>query len=252
MNRTISKNLRFLVGLTLIFHAIIQADSRLVVNLTHLPATEISALKNELLKDPHNPLPNGETPGEISIQQIDALLKQQLMPELNGFRVVYAGYTTITDNKGLAIFPRRNPENKVYVAVTANFKTIRVKGETISHAEYTPEPNTPLKLYKCEKLLDEDKKDFWRVTKIKNPDKNRINPISVIIATHPNNVFIEEKDYMPYQGEQFVLPPIRIIGGQDNAATALKLLDLTHSYESVKYEQKPGKGPSVQKMITTT
>ncbi len=252
MNRTISKNLRLILSLALVLYPAAQADTRLVVNLAHLPSSEISTICNELMKDTSaQQLPTGATPGETSVHQIDAFMRKQLTPNLSGFRVFYAGYTTISDSNGLAVFPLRHTQSKVYIAVTANVKLVHVKGTTFSHGEYTPDQNAPLKLYKCEKLEDPNKKDYWKITKIDKPDRMRINPISVIIATHPDNVFIEEKDFMPYQGEQFVLPPIRIVGGQDKDSIELRLLDNKPHFEKIATQKKRSTDISTSTMITT-
>lgn len=252
MNASISKNLIKLVVIVPLLMQIIQADTRLMLYFTHLPQSEISLIKNELKTDSEAAmLQLAYSPGNLAAQQVEQTLKQYLTPKLSGFPLLYAGYITITDNEGLASFPLRHTQQKLYIAVTPDIKMIHVKGSSFSHVEYAQTQATTLSLYKCEKLEDDKKQPFWKITKIEKPDNNRINPITVVILTHPDNIFIMTGDIIACAGEQLVLPPIRVIGKQDKDLVNLRLLDIKHHFEEVQNEQKRVNDTTIQKITTT-
>lgn len=233
------------------------ADTQLVLYFTHLPQSEIATIKDEIKKDNSAGTTLGtnaataDTPGEFVTNQIEQTMKQFLTPKLSGFPLLYAGYTTITDANGLATFPLRHAQQKLYVAVTPDIKMIHVKGSSFSHTEYAPDMTVPLALYKLEKSEDEKKQALWKVSKIDKPDNNRINPITVVILTHPDNIFITEGSIMATPGEQMVIPPIRVVGNQDKDLVNLRLLDITPHFEKVQIKGKRANDNTVQKIVTT-
>jgi hypothetical protein len=252
MNASISKKLIKLVLVIPLLFRVMQADTRLMLYFTHLPQSEITAIKDAAKADPEIAmLQLVSTPGNLAAQQVEQTFKQYLTPKLSGFPLLYAGYITVTDNDGLATFPLRHTQQKLYIAVTPDIKMIHVKGSSFSHAEYHQTHSNPLSLYKCEKLEDDKKVPFWKVSKIDKPDNNRINPITVVILTHPDNIFIATGDVMASAGEQLVLPPIRVIGNQDKDLVNLRLLDIKRNFEEVQNEQKRANDTTIQKITTT-
>lgn len=252
MNASIAKKIKGLVLIFFLGSPALYADTRLMLYFTHLPQSEIALIQQELSKDPAlTPLLENNTPGGLAVAQVEQNFKQFLTPKLSGFPVLYAGYITVTDSEGLAMFPLRHAQQKLYIAITPDIKMIHVKGSSFSHAEYSPDPNVPLALYKCEKLEDEKKQLYWKVTKIDRPDNNRINPISVVILTHPDNIFVPQTDFLAGSGEQLVVPPLRVVGNQDKELVNTRLLDITPYFERVKIEQKRANDTTVQKITTT-
>lgn len=227
------------------------ADSRLVLNLTNLPQTDIALIKAEAKKDPDEFLPDNTTPGSVAMAQLEGFYQQFLTPKLSGFPALYAGYITISSPEGLIVFPLRHAQQKLYVAITPDIKLIHVKGSSFSHAEYSPDPNVPLALYKYEKLEDNKQQAYWHVTKISKPDNARINPISVVILTHPNNIYVPEGDFIATASEQLVIPPVRIIGNQDKELINMRLLDIQQYFETVKKDAKRANDTTVVKITTT-
>lgn len=244
-------------GLAVVFVFLMQsmqADTRLVLYFSHLPQSEISLIQNDIKKEQSttvNDLVPLSTPGGLAADQIDQAMKLFLTPKLSGFPILYAGYVTITDTDGLATFPLRHAQQKLYIAITPDIKMIHVKGSSFSHAEYSPDQAIALSLYKCEKLEDDKKQPFWKVTKIDKPDTNRINPITTVILTHPDNIFVREGDIMASPGEQLILPPIGVIGTQDKDLVNLRLLDIKPYFEQVQSEQKRVNETTIQKITTT-
>jgi hypothetical protein len=240
------------MAIVILLSASVHADPQLVLNFSHLSQADMAIIKNELKTDATiASLLDTQTPGELASDQLQAAFNQVLTPHLSGFPVLYAGYITSTDEAGLAILPLRHAQEKLYIAVTPDIRLIHVKGQSFSHAEYLPDRITQLALYKCEKLLDDKEVPFWRVTKIERPDDSRINPISVIILTNPDNIFVQTGDIKAASSEQLVLPPIRVVGNQDKNAVALRLLDIKPYFEEVKKEQKRA-NPTTTVKITTT
>ncbi|MBM3887021.1 hypothetical protein FJ364_03745 [Candidatus Dependentiae bacterium] len=254
MKISITKKYKHLAGIFIFLSHQIQADTRLVFNFSNLPQPEIAIIQKEFKAgDEHSSwqLVTLSTPGGLAADQIEQTMRQFLTPKLSGFPLLYSGYVTVTDTHGLATFPLRHAQPKLYIAITPDIKMIHVRGSSFSHAEYSPEQNTPLSLYKCEKLEDDKKQPFWKVSKITHPDSNRINPITVVILTNPDNIFIPEGDIMTPGGEQLITPPIRVIGNQDKEIINLRLLDIKPYFEQVQNEQKRANDTTVQKITTT-
>lgn len=253
MNASISKKFIVAAAIFFLLGLVMHADTRLMLYFTHLQQSEIALIKAELQKDvsENTILDQNNTPGKLAQHQLDQAFKQYLTPKLSGFPVLYAGYITITGSDGLAMFPLRHAQQKLYIAVTPDIKLIHVKGSSFSHTEYSPDPQVPLALYKCEKLEDEKKVFYWKVTKIEKPDSMRINPITVVILTHPDNIFIAPADIKSAPGEQIVVPPIRVIGNQDKELVSLRLIDIEQYFEKVRIEQKRANDTTVQKITTT-
>lgn len=258
MKVSIAKKCIGTVQIFFLLATVMHADTRLVLNVTHLPQSEISAIKAELNKDASlgSIIEQNGTPGSMANHQVEQMMKLYLTPKLSGFPVIYAGYITVTGNDGLAMFPLRHAQQKLYIAITPDIRMIKVKGESFSHTEYAPNATTPLALYKCEKI-EEKLKDgkmqaFWKATKIENPDSMRINPITIVVLTHPDNIFIEQKDFIISEpSEQIVMPPLRVIGNQDKELVSLRLIDIAQYFEKVRIEQKRATDTTVQKITTT-
>lgn len=258
MSASISKkiNVAGTIFLLLLWQSV-AADTQLVLYFTHLPESEIAAVKTELKKDPSvvdvlgADASKAETPGEFVTNQLEQTMRQFLTPKLSGFPLLYAGYTTITDGNGLATFPLRHAQQKLYIAVTPDIKMIHVKGTSFSHTEYSADMNVPLALYKLEKSEDDKKQMFWKISKIEKPDNNRINPITVVILSHPENIYIPEGSVMATPGEQMVIPPIRVVGNQDKDLVNLRTLDITQHFEKVQIKAKRANDNTVQKITTT-
>lgn len=254
MKASITKKLILLVFTMLGTGQKLCADTRLMLYFTHLPQSELVLIKQTLQADQvQNPLQtaDAQTPAELANLQLENIFKQFLTPKLSGFPVLYGGYVTVTDPDGLAMFPLRHSQPKLYIAVTPDIKLIHVKGTSFSHAEYTAHGTAPLALYKCERLEDEKQKPFWKITKIQKPDNNRINPLTIVILSHPDNIYVAEADSMASAGEQFVVPPIRVIGNQDKELVNLRLLDIKPYFEQVKTEKKRVNDTTIQKITTT-
>ena len=233
------------------------ADTQIMLYFTHLPQAELATIKEEVKKDPSVGATLGtdpataDTPGEFVTNQMEQTMKQFLTPKLSGFPLLYAGYTTLSDTDGLASFPLRHAQQKLYIAVTPDIKMIHVKGTSFSHTEYSPDMTVPLALYKLEKLEDEKKQWLWNITKIEKPDNSRINPITVVILSHPENIYIAAGSVMATPGEQMVIPPIRVVGNQDKDLVNLRILDITPHFEKVQIKGKRANDNTVQKIITT-
>ena len=258
MSASISKkiNVAGTIFLLLLWQSV-AADTQLMLYFTHLPQAELATIKEELKKDATlgatlgTEAATADTPGEFVTNQIEQSMKQYLTPKLSGFPLLYAGYTTLTDADGLATFPLRHAQQKLYVAITPDIKMIHVRGSSFSHTEYSPDMTVPLSLYKLEKSEDDKKQALWKVTKIDKPDNNRINPITMVILTHPENIFIAEGSIMATPGEQMVIPPIRVVGNQDKDLVSLRLLDITQHFEKVQIKGKRANDNTVQKITTT-
>ncbi len=230
----------------------IQADTRIVIHLTHAPEEVIRNIEQEYktARDPHKILGTDITPSELSTKQLKSSIRKHLTPALSGFMTIYGGYIDVSDPDGLISFPLRHDEPKLYIAITPEVKLVNIRGKTFSHQEYIVNEQNPVKLYSFEKKQDEDKKSYWDVQEITAPEDKAIDHITTIILSKPKNLFIQTGHFFTVAGEQFVLPPIYVLGNKDKEKILLKTLDLQNYFERIKIEKKKPTENTEQKLIT--
>jgi hypothetical protein len=174
-----------------------------------------------------------------------------MRPALNGVAAIYGGYFTVSAHDGLVSFPLRHTAQKVYLAITPSIELAKVRGNTISHRVYAPDP-VPTVIYSCNLKKDEKGRSFWEVKKDAMPADRTINPLTVVLLTPPNNVFIPEGNFLANENQQLVLPDVLLLGRQGNEASLLKALDVRTYFEDISTDIKKNNDTSTQQMIKNT
>lgn len=100
------------------------------------------------------------------------------------------------------------------------------------------ENTKPIEKTKSDTKTETAKSWYWKVTEEKLPEKGKINPISLILITNPNNIFIKTGDHKATEEAHLRLPPIYIIGNMDNEKTLLKFIDLSKYFEQLTPDKK--------------
>jgi hypothetical protein len=242
-----------LIGIIFVFFSAIQADNRIVLYLKHAPAEALAQAEKDAFKQSlatRIAQLDNKTPGELSRSAIKYSLKANTMPPLSGFVAVYAGYMDISDMDGLLAFPLRHAIPKVFIAITPEIKLVNIKGNTFSHREFINDQNNPCQLFMCEIKQDEKNYRYWEVNEIEIPADKKINPLTVVLLTHPENIFIPTGIFMATPNAQMILPDIYVIGRKNNEDALLKSLDIRRYFEQITIEQKKAAETSVQQMIT--
>jgi hypothetical protein len=196
------------------------ADSRIVMYLTH-PKREVIIGAGKTLKD-YKDL------------------------ALSGFACIYGGYLDWSDKDGLISFPLRHATPKVYVVVTPRIELVNIKENTFSHRKFVP--GQPAIIYVCERKTDAKNNLYWHVTTEKIPTSLIINPLALVIISQPNNIFINQGDFICTDGGQMVLPPFYVVGDNDNKAAAYAL-SITRFFEPIKKELKKATDTGTQQII---
>jgi len=227
-------------------------DTRMVIYLKHAPenalnAAEQDARKENLLKKLE--LMDKNIPSQNATKNMRNYWRNMVKPKLSGFIAIYSGYWDYSDIDGLISFPLRHVPPKVYLAITTKFNLLKVKGNTFSHKEFLDEP-TPTKLYLFEKKEDAKKMQYWQVSEQKIPTDKKINPLTVTILSHPDNIVIPIGDFMSNDNVQIVLPDIYVISNKDNEKIIMESLDITRFFEHINMNNKKTGDFTIQKMIS--
>lgn len=206
----------------------VYADNRIVVYLKNAPPEVI----NKTIEDANN--------------------KKLLTPKLSGLVAIYGGYMDISDKDGIIQFPLRQASKKIYIAFTEKIKLVRVKNNTFSHREFVNSKKNKTSIYLYEKKIDDKKNFYWNVKEVQVPQDKKINPLTMVIFTHPSNVFIRTGDFLSNDSQHFVLPEIYVINTYNQALTTLSILGVKRFFEPVKFEEKSVTEKSTQGLLNNT
>ncbi|MFA6263410.1 MAG: hypothetical protein WCW33_01225 [Candidatus Babeliales bacterium] len=196
-------------------------DSRIVIYLTH-PKREVVAGAGQKLKDYK----------DLS---------------LSGFACIYGGYMDFSDPDGLISFPLRHTTPKVYIVITPRIELVNIKENTFSHRKFVP--GVPAIIYTCERKTDTKNNLYWHVTTEKIPANLIINPLALVIISHPNNIYISQGDAMCTNGGQMVLPPFYVVGRNDNEAAVSYALGIRRFFEPITKDRKTPTDAATQQII---
>jgi len=266
----------------------LKADNRIIMYINQAPdkAVELAikkAQKENIIQKINNKL-DKKTPAQMSKKALKTELKKDFTPKQSGFLALYAGYSDYSNSDGLISFPLRHNEPKVYLVITKKVKLTQVKGETIAHLEFDNAKNIEKAIYLFEKKKDENTlkqapadakamadtqneqeananatpdasevesdKFYWSVTEVKNFKSNIINPISVVILTKPENIYIVTGDFMTDDSKNLILPQkIYSVGNVDNYKIILKELDVKRYFEPVDEQEEKSGDTVIKKML---
>jgi len=172
---------------------------------------------------------------------------KDLLPKVSGFVAIYGGYIDYSNEDGSIQFPLLHKEKKIYLVITPEIKLTNVFGSTISHKNFIKD--VPAEVYLLEKKKnDETQTVYWRVTKEKKPDHNRINPLSIVLLTRPKNLVVSTGDFITPKTQNFILPGVYVVGNSNNAKSVLNFLDIRHFFEQIDRVEKAHK-KTLQKLI---
>lgn len=243
----------FLRAVCLILATILtlDADNRIILYLKHPPSNILETVKQEAknisLASQLASLET-QTPGQVSQSIVNSALDRNLKPSLGGFAAIYAGYIDISNKDGLFSFPLRHTTQKVYLIITPQINLINIKENTYSHRELAD--NAPAVMYSCELKIDDKQQSYWEVREEALPQEKKINPLTIVIFSHPNNFFVPQGHFFALPNVQLVLPDIYVIGRTDVEAALSASLDLRRFFEPITTDQKRPSDTSMQHMIT--
>ncbi len=198
-----------------------------------------------------------QTPGHVSQHLTQHSLQSYLAPSVAGFVALYGGYIDRSDRNGIIAFPLRHESKKLLVAITPQITLVRAFGNTFSHREYINNAQNPAKLYSYQ--LQQSKPDpqnpkqplywYWSVTAETLPVDKKVTPITVVILTDPNNVYIDEGNFLTAENAQLAIPPIYVLHRNSTDAAILQNLDIRPYFEPIITEEKKVNDTTLQKLI---
>jgi hypothetical protein len=234
---------KFLLFTLLISTPRLLADARIVTYLKLPPQQVLKMVKagvdeREVINSINNYMTT-RPPSKISKKLLQGKLNDNATLKVSGFFATYGGFSDYSNDDGLIFFPLRHTTPRLYLVVTKKIKLAPIKENTISHAEFIIDKNTPADMYLFEKLQDENKQYYWKATKQDIPENRRISAIAMIILTNPLNIYVPLGEFMATESPQMILPNLYVTGTRENDTTILGAMDLLHHLEPVEIESKP-------------
>lgn len=239
----------------LISVSFLYSDTRVLFYLNPAPIQINEWIKNHVKKENAkiakiNKI-DKKTPAQVSQKLLKNEYKQYLSPKLGGFLALYGGYVDYSNIDGQISFPLRHHQSKMYLVITPNIKLIKVKGHTISHKEFDPKEKKNTQVYLFEKKEDNDKQNYWKVSKQEITDDKIINPLSIVLLTKPKNLFVATGDFMSNDNKQLILPTnIYVLSNNQNSKILLNFMNIKNYFEPIEIEDKKISDVLFQKIIT--
>ena len=234
----------------------LKPDNRIIIYLKHAPERALTLVEQEAINEKLiNKVDNlnSKTPSQVNNKLLKRELKKIFKPRLDGFIALYSGYMDYSNTDGLISFPLRHTEPKIYIAITPQINLVRLKENTISHAEYiTNNENIKTEIYKFEKKQDNKGMYFWHAKKQTIPDDKKINPLTLVILSKPKNIYTSTGDFLSNDSKQIVLNNnVYVLGNTDKDAILLNTLDIKKYFEPIEFEKRKV-GDIEQKMISNS
>lgn len=216
------------------------ADNRILLTLAPPPPEAADALLAQDLAEQTEAIRKkvegmaDQAPSTNALKGLKYSIKALIHPKLSGFMAIYGGYSDISNPDGTISLPLRHTEPKLYIAITPDFTLVKVREQTISHAEY--KAGVPAVLYQCDRIKDAANMVFWDIKQIPLPQDSRINPLTVVILTKPSNLYVPAGKHLAVESTHLVLPDIYVVGNVDNEDIFLLTLDQKIYFESILSE----------------
>lgn len=160
-------------------------------------------------------------------------------PVTKGIFSTYYGWLTMSNNDGQTTFLRKHIVPMVYILVTDKITPAMMAGNTIAH--WTIEEKTEAKMYKMERLHDENEELFYWLTEEVPLPKNGIIPNeSITILAKPKNIYVPEGITLSEDSPNLILPTIYVKKGIKINTNALYILNLRQFFGPLRPTYKKG------------
>jgi hypothetical protein len=232
----------------------LMADNRIVLYVKHAPPDVLMAAEQEAKRislaeqvrkfELQTPPPyNGVAPFSLN---------RYMTPSVGGILALYAGYRDTSTGDGLISFPLCHTAPKVYIAITPQIRLVNVMGNTYSHREYVTEyinnQENPVQIYLFERKQDAKKLFYWDVQAVPVPADKIVNPITIVILAHPDNIYVKKEASLATDNVQLVLPDIYLLSPIDPQIN-LQFMDIAYLFEAITIEKKKVADTTSQRMI---
>lgn len=243
----------FLLGFSIIFFNKTVAKPLIVLYLQHPPKSAYSTFPNEAdikLLEKIEKIVNS-TPSKYSKRTFKNGLKSYQAPSLSGILVTYAGYMDYSKPNGEISFPlRHTPATKLYILISTNVTLVPVRSNTFGFEEITSQDPKDAIMYVFNKNKDKKGNLYWGVKKTSLPANNQLSPITMIIHTKPENMFVQEGDFLSEQSLHVILPNnVYLLSNYNNLKTLIKFLDDARYYEQITRKEDSPKDTIIESII---
>jgi hypothetical protein len=231
------------------------ADNRIVLYVRHaqpdiLKAAEQEAKRISLAEQVRKF--ELQTPQPYNGSMPPFSLNRYMTPSAGGIISLYAGYRNSATSDGLISFPLCHTSPKIYIAITPQVRLVNVMGNTYSHREYITEyinnQENPVQIYLFERKQDAKKLFYWDVQAVPVPADKVVNPITIVILAHPDNIYVKKEQSLATDNVQLTLPDIYLLSPIDPRIN-LQFMDIAYLFEPITIEQKKVADTTTQQMI---
>jgi len=220
----------------------LSADLMIVGYLEQPPQDVIMAVKEEMgareheVADTFGTYVNDHPPSTLSRKAVQGALRENMIPHVGGFPVVYQGYNDFSDDDGLISFPLRHSGKETNLVVASKLRLETMREHTVLYPQLIIQEGAPAKRYAFRKQTDpKSKKSFWQVTEEELPKGGKIGPSTLLIRTNPANIYVARGAFMADGDAHLILPRncLFVVGESEKELDIVAQMDIQRYFESV-------------------
>ena len=175
--------------------------------------------------------------------------KNRFSSGAQGVMAMYLGYTSLSDKNGQITFLRKHQEPIINLLVTQSIQPVFILAPSTIH-NWMINKNMPTKMYQFKFHKDPQTELYYIETKeIPLPQDSMIPLETILIITHPKNIFVPAGATITHYSPNLILPPIYVKKDFDYTYNVLYTNSIKHYFESITSNYK-SEEQSVAKIIT--
>lgn len=133
-------------------------------------------------------------------------LERSLMG-IPGVFIYYRGFSALSDESGVVIFPCRESDYVLYVVITQKIEMVRVNSQVPTALFVSPDENSSW--YKLTANRSEETfTSAWKAQKIQTPENRKIPNNALIVIASPESLYFDSQPRISTLSENFLLPPL--------------------------------------------
>jgi hypothetical protein len=201
---------------------------------------EDNEVKNNVIKD--NEIKDSEIETKDNEIEYGKEEKKTFLESFNGMpnvRVVYMGWTTLSDKNGQVILPFQQTKPEITLIVTPSIKPVLLNDTLVSYF-ILDEPGIS---YQINELNDEKtKKSYWQITKSQLTKNSKIPFNAIVIFSNPEDIIIPNEQYPMRHSANMVLPKLYASKNQkflkEMDEIALNFVSISRYFSTLRTQKK--------------
>ncbi len=145
------------------------------------------------------------------------------------------------------LFPRKQTETNLVLAITPRISPIMRFEQTVDHWQFVP--GQPLELFDVELKTEGKNKYYWNITKKEMPKTSVIDYNALIIFAKPDNIHVPLGRTPTTESPHLLLPDLYVKKAINVVKHATYLLQMKHLFRQVDSKHKTEPKRYIQHII---